>query len=385
MKITDSIKYIGVNDHISDLFEGQYIIPNGMAYNSYIILDDKIAICDSVDDGFTSEWLNNLEKELNGKKPDYLIIHHMECDHSGSLQTFLDKYPETILVGNNQTFNFFNNFFDINKEYERLIVKEGDILDLGKHKLHFIMAPMIHWPEVMMSYEENEKVLFSADAFGKFGANDVVDPEGWDCEARRYYFGICGKYGSQVQNVLNKLKDKEVNYICSLHGPVLDDNISYYLNKYDIWSSYKAEDKGITIAYTSVYGHTKKVVLDLANKLETLGNHVSIFDLARDDQAEAIEDAFRYDKLVLATTTYNTDIFPPMRSFITTLKEHNYQNRKIALIENGTWSPMAIKVMKEMLEGLKDIDIIENNLTIKSSFKSEDEDKLNKLIEELNC
>lgn len=385
MKITDSIKYIGVNDHTSDLFEGQYIIPNGMAYNSYIILDDKIAICDSVDDGFTTEWLNNLEKELNGKKPDYLIIHHMECDHSGSLQTFLDKYPETILVGNNQTFNFFNNFFDINKEYEKLIVKEGDILELGKHKLHFIMAPMVHWPEVMMSYEENEKVLFSADAFGKFGANDVVDPEGWDCEARRYYFGICGKYGAQVQNVLNKLKDKEINYICSLHGPILDDNISYYINKYDIWSSYKAEDKGITIAYTSVYGHTKKVVLDLANKLESLGNHVSIFDLARDDQAEAIEDAFRYDKLVLATTTYNTDIFPPMRSFITTLKEHNYQNRKIALIENGTWSPMAIKVMKEMLEGLKDIDILENNLTIKSSFKSEDEDKLNKLIEELNC
>lgn len=385
MKITDSIKYIGVNDHISDLFEGQYIIPNGMAYNSYIILDDKIAICDSVDDGFTNEWLNNLEKELNGKKPDYLIIHHMECDHSGSLQTFLDKYPETILVGNNQTFNFFNNFFDINKEYEKLIVKEGDILELGKHKLHFIMAPMVHWPEVMMSYEENEKVLFSADAFGKFGANDVVDPEGWDCEARRYYFGICGKYGSQVQNVLNKLKDKEVNYICSLHGPVIDDNISYYLNKYDIWSSYKAEDTGITIAYTSVYGHTKKVVLDLANKLESLGNHVSIFDLARDDQAEAIEDAFRYDRLVLATTTYNTDIFPPMRSFISTLKEHNYQNRKIALIENGTWSPMANKVMKEMLEGLKDIHILENNLTIKSSFKSEDEDKLNKLIEELNC
>ena len=383
MNISENIKYIGVNDHINDYFEGQFIVPNGMAYNSYLILDDKIAICDSVDDNFTLEWLNNLEKELNNKKPDYLIIHHMECDHSGSLASFLEKYPETILVGNAQTFNFFNTIFNPKKEYQKMIVKEGDILDLGKHQLEFIMAPMVHWPEVMMSYEHHEKILFSADAFGKFGANDVIDEEGWDCEARRYYFGIVGKFGNQVQNVLKKLNDKEINIICSLHGPILNDNISYYINKYNTWSSYQAEDKGITIVYSSIYGHNRIVVKEVAKRLEALGNKVSLFDLLRDDIHEALEDAFRYDRLILATTTYNTDIFPLMRTFINTLKEHNYQNRNIALIENGTWAPNANKVMKELLMDLKDINILENNLTIKASIKEEDYEKIDALVDEL--
>ena len=384
MNISENIKYIGVNDHINDYFEGQFIVPNGMAYNSYLILDDKIAICDSVDDNFTLEWLNNLEKELNNKKPDYLIIHHMECDHSGSLASFLEKYPETILVGNAQTFNFFNTIFNPKKEYQKMIVKEGDILDLGKHQLEFIMAPMVHWPEVMMSYEHHKKILFSADAFGKFGANDVIDEEGWDCEARRYYFGIIGKFGNQVQNVLKKLNDKEINIICSLHGPILNDNISYYINKYNTWSSYQAEDKGITIVYSSIYGHNRIVVKEVAKRLEALGNKVSLFDLLRDDIYEALEDAFRYDRLILATTTYNTDIFPLMRTFINTLKEHNYQNRNIALIENGTWAPNANKVMKELLMDLKDINILENNLTIKASIKEEDYEKIDALVDELN-
>ena len=384
MNISESIKYIGVNDHINDYFEGQFIVPNGMAYNSYLILDDKIAICDSVDDNFTLEWLNNLEKELNNKKPDYLIIHHMECDHSGSLASFLEKYPETILVGNAQTFNFFNTIFNPKKEYQKMIVKEGDILDLGKHQLEFIMAPMVHWPEVMMSYEHHKKILFSADAFGKFGANDVIDEEGWDCEARRYYFGIIGKFGNQVQNVLKKLNDKEINIICSLHGPILNDNISYYINKYNTWSSYQAEDKGITIVYSSIYGHNRIVVKEVAKRLEALGNKVSLFDLLRDDIHEALEDAFRYDRLILATTTYNTDIFPLMRTFINILKEHNYQNRNIALIENGTWAPNANKVMKELLMDLKDINILENNLTIKASIKEEDYEKIDALVYELN-
>ena len=384
MNISESIKYIGVNDHINDYFEGQFIVPNGMAYNSYLILDDKIAICDSVDDNFTLEWLNNLEKELNNKKPDYLIIHHMECDHSGSLASFLEKYPETILVGNAQTFNFFNTIFNPKKEYQKMIVKEGDILDLGKHQLEFIMAPMVHWPEVMMSYEHHKKILFSADAFGKFGANDVIDEEGWDCEARRYYFGIIGKFGNQVQNVLKKLNDKEINIICSLHGPILNDNISYYINKYNTWSSYQAEDKGITIVYSSIYGHNRIVVKEVAKRLEALGNKVSLFDLLRDDIHEALEDAFRYDRLILATTTYNTDIFPLMRTFINILKEHNYQNRNIALIENGTWAPNANKVMKELLMDLKDINILENNLTIKASIKEEDYEKIDALVDELN-
>ena len=384
MNITDDIKYVGVDDHIIDLFEGQYVVPNGMAYNSYVIMDEKIAVTDTVCLEFKDEWLDKLAKTLGERKPNYLIIHHMEPDHSGNVMNFLEKYPDTTVVGNAQTFNLLNNFFEVAPTLNKLVVKEGDVLDLGKHKLQFIFAPMVHWPEVMMSYDQTDKVLFTADAFGKFGANDIEDPEGWACEARRYYFGIVGKFGQQVQALLKKLEGIQVDTICSLHGPVLNDNIGYYVDLYNKWSAYLPEDKGITVAYASVYGHTEKAVLELKEMLEANGaEEVSLFDLSRDDMAEAVEDAFRYDRLVLACPTYCGDIFPVMRTFIEALTERNYQNRTIGFIENGSWGPVAAKVMKSMFENSKDITYVEPTVTIKAALKEDSRTSLKQLADAL--
>lgn len=382
MKISETIKYIGVNDHQIDLFEGQYVVPNGMAYNSYAILDKKTAIMDTVDIHFTHEWLDNLAEVLNGRKPDYLIVQHMEPDHSANIMNFLKVYPETTIVANAKTFTMMDQFFDLPADTARLEVKNNDSLELGEHTLTFVFAPMVHWPEVMVTYDSKDKVLFSADGFGKFGANDVE--EDWACEARRYYFGIVGKYGAQTQKLLKAASGLDIQTICPLHGPVLSENLGYYLNLYNTWSSYTPEDEGIVIAYTSVYGNTKKAAELLADKLkENDCPKVSLFDLARDDMAEAVEDAFRYSKLVLATTTYNAEIFPFMREFINHLTERNYQNRTIALIENGTWAPMAKKVMKEMLSGCKNLTFAENEITIKSSMKADTKEKIAALAEEL--
>ena len=382
MKISETIKYVGVNDHQIDLFEGQYVVPNGMAYNSYAILDRKIAIMDTVDIHFTHEWLDNLAEVLNGRKPDYLIVQHMEPDHSANIMNFLKVYPETTIVANSKTFTMMDQFFDLPAETARLEVKNNESLELGEHTLTFVFAPMVHWPEVMVTYDSKDKVLFSADGFGKFGANDVE--EDWACEARRYYFGIVGKYGAQTQKLLKAASGLDIQTICPLHGPVLSENLCYYLNLYNTWSSYTPEDEGIVIAYTSVYGNTKKAVELLADKLkENDCPKVSLFDLARDDMAEAVEDAFRYSKLVLATTTYNAEIFPFMREFINHLTERNYQNRTVALIENGTWAPMAKKVMKEMLSGCKNLTFAENEITIKSSMKADTKEKIAALADEL--
>ena len=382
MKISETIKYVGVNDHQIDLFEGQYVVPNGMAYNSYAILDRKIAIMDTVDIHFTHEWLDNLAEVLNGRKPDYLIVQHMEPDHSANIMNFLKVYPETTIVANSKTFTMMDQFFDLPAETARLEVKNNESLELGEHTLTFVFAPMVHWPEVMVTYDSKDKVLFSADGFGKFGANDVE--EDWACEARRYYFGIVGKYGAQTQKLLKAASGLDIQTICPLHGPVLSENLGYYLNLYNTWSSYTPEDEGIVIAYTSVYGNTKKAVELLADKLkENDCPKVSLFDLARDDMAEAVEDAFRYSKLVLATTTYNAEIFPFMREFINHLTERNYQNRTVALIENGTWAPMAKKVMKEMLSGCKNLTFAENEITIKSSMKVDTKEKIAALADEL--
>ena len=382
MKISETIKYVGVNDHQIDLFEGQYVVPNGMAYNSYAILDRKIAIMDTVDIHFTHEWLDNLAEVLNGRKPDYLIVQHMEPDHSANIMNFLKVYPETTIVANSKTFTMMDQFFDLPAETARLEVKNNESLELGEHTLTFVFAPMVHWPEVMVTYDSKDKVLFSADGFGKFGANDVE--EDWACEARRYYFGIVGKYGAQTQKLLKAASGLDIQTICPLHGPVLSENLGYYLNLYNTWSSYTPEDEGIVIAYTSVYGNTKKAVELLADKLkENDCPKVSLFDLARDDMAEAVEDAFRYSKLVLATTTYNAEIFPFMREFINHLTERNYQNRTVALIENGTWAPMAKKVMKEMLSGCKNLTFAENEITIKSSMKADTKEKIAALADEL--
>ncbi len=382
MKITDTIKYIGVNDHQIDLFEGQYVVPNGMAYNSYAILDEKTAIMDTVDIHFTHEWLDNLADALNGKKPDYLIVQHMEPDHSANIQNFLKVYPDTTVVANTKTFTMMDQFFDLPESVNRLEVKNGDTLSLGKRTLTFVFAPMVHWPEVMVTYDDQDKVLFSADGFGKFGANDVS--EDWACEARRYYFGIVGKYGAQVQKLLKAASGLDIQIICPLHGPVLNENLSYYLNLYDKWSSYTPESEGVVIAYTSVYGNTKKAVELLADRLkENDCPKVSLFDLARDDMAEAVEDAFRYSKIVLATTTYNAEIFPFMREFINHLTERNFQKRTVAFIENGTWAPMAKKVMKDMLSGCKDLTYAETEITIKSSMKADTKEQISKLAEEL--
>ena len=382
MTNSEYIKYIGVNDHTSDYFEGQYNIPNGMSYNSYLILDEKIAVIDTVDEAFTSQWLSQLESELNGKKPDYLVIHHMECDHSGSIQSFLNTYPNTMLVGNAQTFSFLNTLFTLNKTPQTMLVKEKDILDLGKHKLEFLMAPMVHWPEVMMSYESSEHVLFSADAFGSFGANDTPNDD-WVEEARRYYFGIVGKFGLQVQSVFKKLESYPIDMICSLHGPVLSENISYYLEKYNIWSKYEAEEDGICIAYTSVYGHTKEVVMMLVKALEDANQKVAVYDLARDDTSKALADAFRFNRTIFATTTYNGSIFPPMHHFLIDLVEHGYQNRTVGFIENGTWGPTATKCMMNILSPCKSLNFLEHNLTIKGCFKEDNQSSLQELIKDI--
>ena len=382
VSVTDTIRYIGVNDHQIDLFEGQYPVPNGMAYNSYVILDQKIAVMDTVDINFTQEWLRNLETELGGRKPDYLVIQHMEPDHSASIRHFLEAYPDTTVVATAKAFAMISQFFDLDLADHALTAENGATLSLGAHELNFIFAPMVHWPEVMMTYDGTDKVLFSADAFGKFGALDVE--EDWDCEARRYYIGIVGKYGVQVQNVLKKAAGLDIQTICPLHGPVLKDNLAHYIEKYNIWSSYAVESEGVMIAYTSVYGHTKAAACLLADKLKENGcPKVVVCDLARDEMTEAVEDAFRYGKLVLATTTYNADIFPFMKQFIDHLTERNYQNRTIGLIENGSWAPLAVKIMKGMFEKSKNITWLESNVTIKSALNDDSRIQIEAMAKEL--
>lgn len=382
MTITNDIRYIGVNDHDIDLFEGQYIVPEGMAYNSYVIIDEKIAVMDTVSADFGEEWLANLENALGGRKPDYLIIHHMEPDHSANIDKFISAYPEAAVVGNAKTFEMIDQFFGSGLCKNKLAVKNGDTLSLGRHELTFLFAPMVHWPEVMMSYDGADKALFSADAFGKFGALDCQDKE-WDCEARRYYMGIVGKYGMQVQAVLKKAAALDIKMICPLHGPVLTGDLSHYMSLYDIWSSYGVESEGVCIAYTSVYGNTKRAAELLAKKLEERGCKAAISDLARCDMAEAVEDAFRYGKLVLATTTYNADIFPFMRQFIDHLTERNYQNRTLGFIENGTWAPAAAKIMKAMFEKSRNINYIDTTVTLRSAMTEENAEAIDRMAEEL--
>ncbi len=382
MQITNDIKYIGVNDHSIDLFEGQYTVPNGMAYNSYAILDDKVAIMDTVDAAFCHEWLDNIDALLGSRRPDYLIVQHMEPDHSANILNFTKRYPDATVVSSVKAFNMMKNFFGTDFSERRIVVKEGDTLSLGRHTLSFVAAPMVHWPEVIVTYDALDRVLFSADGFGKFGALDVE--EDWACEARRYYFGIVGKYGAQVQALLKKASALNIEKICPLHGPVLTENLGYYLGLYNTWSSYEAEDDGIVIAYTSVYGNTKKAVQLLAEKLRANGcPKVVVTDLARDDMAEAVEDAFRYSKLVLATTTYNADIFPFMREFINHLTERSYKKRTVAFIENGSWAPMATKVMRSMLEKSPDLVYAENTVRITSALNDESSAQLDALADEL--
>ena len=383
MKITNDIKYIGVNDHKIDLFEGQYVVPEGMSYNSYAIIDEKIAIMDTVDAMFTHEWLDNIQNTLGEKSPDYLIVQHMEPDHSANIASFVRAYPSAKIVSSTKAFAMMKGFFGTDFSAKQIVVGEGDTLCLGKHTLTFVTAPMVHWPEVIVTYDSTDKVLFSADGFGKFGAIDTYDGD-WACEARRYYFGIVGKYGVQVQNLLKKASGLDIQIICPLHGPVLSENLGYYLGLYNTWSSYQPEEEGIVIAYTSVYGNTKRAVLQLADKLRERGcPKVVINDLARCDMHEAIEDAFRYSKLVLATTTYNAEIFPYMREFISHLTERNFSNRTIALIENGSWAPMAIRVMRGMLEKCKNITYAENTVKIMSALNDESTAQLNALADEL--
>ncbi len=382
MKITNDVKYIGVNDHEIDLFEGQYVVPNGMAYNSYLIADEKIAVMDTVDARFTHEWLDNLQNALNGRTPDYLVIQHMEPDHSANIMNFVKAYPNATVVSSAKAFTMMKNFFGTAFEEKRIVVGEGDTLSLGKHVLNFVTAPMVHWPEVIVTYDSTDKILFSADGFGKFGALDVT--EDWACEARRYYIGIVGKYGVQVQSLLKKAAGLDISIICPLHGPVLTENLGYYLNLYNLWSSYQPESEGIVIAYTSVYGNTKKAVELLADKLKANGApKVVVNDLARCDMAEAVEDAFRYGKIVFATTTYNADIFPFMREFIEHLTERNFQNKTVAFIENGSWAPLATKVMKSMFEKSKNLTYCENNVTILSALNETSTQSVTALAEEL--
>ncbi|MDD6269987.1 MAG: FprA family A-type flavoprotein [Oscillospiraceae bacterium] len=382
MTITNDIFYIGVNDHKSDLFEGQYIIPNGMAYNSYVISDEKIAVMDTVDKNFREEWLANLSEVLSGRKPDYLVVHHMEPDHSANIAAFMELYPEAVIVASAKAFTMMKNFFGTDFEDRKMVVGEGDALELGKHTLTFMTAPMVHWPEVVVSYDSADKVLFSADAFGKFGALDT--DEDWACEARRYYFGIVGKYGMQAQILLKKAAGLDIKIICPLHGPVLKENLEYYIGLYNTWSSYSPESEGVAIAYTSVYGHTKEAAELLAEKLTEKGcPKVAVSDLARCDMAEAIEDAFRYNKLVLATTTYNGDIFPFMKEFINHLTESNFQNRTVAFIENGSWAPAAARVMGKMLENSKNLTFAENSVKIMSALSEENRSQIEALAAEL--
>ena len=382
MTITNDIKYIGVNDHEVDLFEGQYVVPNGIAYNSYVILDEKIAVMDTVDKNFGEEWLRNLEAVLEGRKPDFLVVHHMEPDHSANIAHFLQVYPEATVVSSAKAFAMMKQFFGTDYADRRIVVGEGDTLALGKHVLTFVTAPMVHWPEVIVSYDSTDKVLFSADGFGKFGALDVE--EDWACEARRYYIGIVGKYGAQVQALLKKAAKLDIAIICPLHGPVLTEDLGYYLNLYDIWSSYRVESEGVVIAYTSIYGNTKAAVELLAEKLKEKGcPKVVVNDLARCDMAEAVEDAFRYGKLVLATTTYNGDIFPFMREFIHHLTERSYRDRTVGLIENGSWAPVAAKVMTRMLEGSKDLRFTDTTVKIFSAMNDANRAQIEAMAEEL--
>lgn len=381
-EVTSSILYVGVDDKEMQLFENQYITPNGISYNSYVILDEKIAIMDTVDARKTYEWFENIVKALKGKEPDYLIISHMESDHSDNIANLVEKYPNIKIVGNIQIFNMIEQFFDIDLTDKKVLVKDGDTLSLGKHNLQFISAPMVHWPEVMMSYEQTEKVLFTADGFGKFGTLDTK--EDWTCEARRYYFNIVGKYGANVQTALKKVANLDVKIICPLHGPILNENLEYYINKYDIWSSYKPEDDGILVAYASIHGNTEKAVKKMAKILEEKGaKKVVLTDLCRDDIAEAIEDAFRYDKLIVASSTYNMGIFPPMEHFLLYLLGKNYQNRKVGIIQNGSWAPNSGKLMKEYFMKMKDISICDTLVTIKSAMKDTNIIEIEKLVEEI--
>ena len=381
MQITEDIRYVGVNDHQVDLFEGQYVVPNGMAYNSYVILDEKITVVDTVDCHFADEWLANVAAVLDGKQPTYLLVHHMEPDHAGSIALFLEAYPAATVVSSAKAFPMMQHFFGTDYAQRRVVVGEGDTLALGKHTLAFVAAPMVHWPEVIVSYDLCDKVLFSADGFGKFGALDVE--EEWDCEARRYFIGIVGKYGAQVQALLKKAATLDIRIICPTHGPVLTENLGHYIALYDTWSSYRPEEEGVLVAYTSVYGHTKEAAALLAAELEKNGAKVVLTDLARCDMAEAVEDAFRYSKLVLATTTYNAGIFPFMRDFIEHLTERNFQNRTVAFVENGSWAPLAVKTMKKMLEGSKNMTYADNTVTILSAMTEENRAQLKALAKEL--
>ena len=381
MKVTEKIAYIGVNDREIDLFEGQYVVPNGMSYNSYVICDEKIAVCDTVDKNFGDEWFANIENTLQGKEPDFLIVHHMEPDHSANIDKFMEKYKSATVVATAKAFAMMKQFFGTDYAERQIVVAEGDTLSLGESELTFVTAPMVHWPEVMLSYEKSSKTLFSADAFGKFGAMDAE--EEWDCEARRYYIGIVGKYGAQVQALLKKAAGLDIARICPLHGPVLSDNLSHYINLYNTWSSYQPETKGVFIAYTSVYGNTKQAALMIASEIENLGEKVSVCDLAREDWAEAVEDAFRYDRIVLATTTYNGGIFPFMHEFINHLTERNFQNKTVGIIENGSWALMAEKTIKSMLEKSKNITYTESGVHIKSALRDENIEEIKALAKEL--
>ena len=385
IKVTDSVKYIGVDDHDIDLFESQYVVPNGVSYNSYVILDEKVAVMDTVDARKTDEWLANLEEALDGRNVDYIVVSHMEPDHAASLQVLAEKYPEAQVVGNAKTFNMIPQFFTFDLEGRKVVVKEGDTLSLGSHTLQFVMAPMVHWPEVMVAYETSEKILFSADGFGKFGALDA--DEDWACEARRYYFNIVGKYGMPVQTLLKKAAALEINTICPLHGPILKENLSYYIGKYATWSSYEPEDKGVLIACASIHGNTLKAGEKMAEILKEKGvEKVSVMDLSRDDMAEAIEDAFRYDRMILAAATYDGGVFPVMEDFLNRLAHKSYQKRTVGLIENGSWAPLAGKVMKGLLEPMKDVKVCENMVTVKSVMKEENIEQMEKLAEEIiNC
>lgn len=381
MFISNDIKYVGVNDHQVDLFEGQYVVPNGMAYNSYVILDEKVAVMDTVDQHFADAWLSNVAAVLEGRTPDYLVVQHMEPDHSANIAKFLAAYPQAVVVASSKAFTMMKQFFGTDYADRRLVVGEMSTLCLGRHTLTFVTAPMVHWPEVIVTYDNVDKVLFSADGFGKFGALDAQ--EDWACEARRYYIGIVGKYGAQVQALLKKAAALDIQIICPLHGPVLTENLGYYLNKYSIWSSYEPEDQGVVIAYTSIYGHTKQAVELLAQKLEAKGIKVTVHDLARTDMAEAVEDAFHYDKLVLATTTYNGDVFPYMKEFIHHLTERNYQKRTVGMMENGSWTPVAAKMMLKMLEGSKNLTFTQNNVKILSALSEDSRAQVEALANEL--
>lgn len=378
MLVTENIKYVGVNDHHIDLFEGQYHVPHGMAYNSYVILDEKVAVMDTVDIHFTHEWLDNIAEALNGRQPDYLIIQHMEPDHSANILNFMKVYPQTTLVGNAKTFMMMEQFFPLDENYQRLVVKNGEELCLGEHTLSFVFAPMVHWPEVMMTYDQKDHVLFSADGFGKFGA--IEAKEDWDCEARRYYFGIVGKYGMQVQALLNKVSNLEIKMICPLHGPILKENLKYYIDKYKIWSSYEPEDEGIYIACASIHGNTLKAGKKMEEICKSYGNKkVVLADLTKTDWAEAVEDAFRYSNLIVMASSYNAGLFPPMKQFLEHLKERNYQKRTVAIIENGSWAPSAGRCMKQIIEEMKDIKIIEPIITIKSTMDEENMEQMKEL------